>query len=159
MRHRYAPPPTPGWGPISPPTRPSGRAGAIIQGAVPAALGTFAVLRGLPHLPEGFGAVALAAAPFLLLLGLWFVLKASPSKGRTLIEWAAVVMVVILLSNGGIAAPSVKVAADRKAPAERIAKARQDLVGLYGIWGELSERFPVLPDPPQPESAPKKGHR
>ena len=146
MRRRPTPPPMalPGWGPMSAPTHPrprprGGRVEAFVQGAVPAVLGTLAVFRGAPHLQEGLVAAVVAAAPFLLLLGLWFTLKASPNRGRTLAEWVAVALVVVLLGHGTVTVPNVQTVADAKTPAERVDAAKGDL-------GQLQDRFAGLLD-------------
>jgi O-antigen ligase len=156
MLRRYPPPPPyPGWGPISAPThpRPSRKRELLHQLVVPAVLFTIALFKGLLLTKGGLLAFALAVT-------LWFVLQNRPDRGRTVLEWVAVGLLLVLLSNAGMAAPNVKTVADRKAPAERVDAAKGDLdrarQGVINLWEQIAQGFPG--PSPTPEPKPRKGH-
>ena len=148
---RYAPSPMPGWGPISPPTHPQPRSGVRRQLIVPGLLFTAALFSGLLRTRLGMFAFALSVV-------LWFVLQNHPNRARTLAEWAAVAILVVVVSGAGVTTPKAKITADRRAPVERVhRKAKGDLdrvrEGALNLWDQIAQGFPN-PNPPE-----RKGHR
>jgi hypothetical protein len=151
---RYAPPPPalPGWGPMSSPTHPRPSRGGELRREllVPGLFAGFFLVKGLLFTLGGLIAFALA-------VWLWFTFKNSRDRGRVLFEWAAVAVVLLVLSNAGVRAPNVRVTADRKAPAERVTEAKGYLQevrqGLVNVAEDVKTRLPTFG---QPEDKPHK---
>lgn len=152
MRH---PPMTaypPGWGsPASQTTRPTHR-DLLRQLVVPGLLAGYLLWKGVL-----FSVIGLIT--FALAMWVWFTIKNAPHPGRILVEYTVVAALVVLLGSIGVSAPDIKIAADRKAPTERVTEAKgyldQARQGIENIKADIAtryaDRFPSEPT--------KKGHR